>query len=419
MRKLKYLSLSLPALLSAGLLMAQNNTDEKNTKKEIVEKEINQEMSVDKNSDILIEAESRTIEIKTWDQPKVKLSTKISFSGTSEMKDEEWFDRLNVSLKTLGSSVRILAKPGYNFSSYSYSGGSVKNVRIVNEDGVPLGKGRSAVTVYVPRDAKLEIDNKYGNIKVDGNLGMLKLISTNGNVEAGNIEKFSLRSKYGNVLAGDIKNADVEIMNGHFTAKNIDRLDIDSKYASVEAVKIQDATVRSTNDDYDVDEAGSVQGRKAYGSFRINTLKKAIDMEGGNADIKIRNIASTTETVKINNKYADLRLPVRDLKAYQVDMQGRYNTVYASFEKKPVKDKDENTAGEADGATAATPATGAESQAASGNGPATTINRQRQLTRVFTSTGNDDTPAHFTARVGEGKGTVFTIVCNSCTVDFK
>ncbi len=426
MRKWQYLSLSLCALLSGNMLIAQEsgnitgggqerNTQERNAKKEFAEKEIQQEISVGKNADILIETESRSLEIKTWDQPKVKVSAKISVSGGSDLKDEDWFERLNISVKTLGSSVRILARQGV--SSYSYSG-SNGGVVLFDGDGRAAGLNRGAkrvITIYVPGDARLEAETKYGSLKLDGNIAAAKLISTSGNIEAGDIDRLTARSKYGNILVGNVKNAEIEITSGHFTAKNIDRLDIDSKYAAIEMASLKDATIRSTNDDYDIDEAGSLQGRKAYGSLRINTLKKSLDVDGANADIKLRNIATSTESIKINNKYADLRLPVRDLKAFSVDMQGKYNTVYASFEKKPVIDADQSSS-----------ATGNKTDSLVGNGSRgtgsrITVNRsggQVLVNRSFLNS-DDDTPPHFTAQVGDGKGTRFSITCNSCTVDFK
>jgi hypothetical protein len=62
------------------------------------------------------------IVIKTWDQPKVKVTTTVYYDGETKLTDEEWLEKINLSLKTLGSSVKI--KSGgvtSNGSFYSYS----------------------------------------------------------------------------------------------------------------------------------------------------------------------------------------------------------------------------------------------------------------------------------------------------------
>ena len=157
-----------------------------------------------------------------------------------------------------------------------------------------------------------------------------------------NLGKLILRSKYAIVNIGDVKNAEIEFTGGRLTAKNIDELDIDSKYSTVEMALAKKAVIRSTNDEYEFEEIGELSGHKNYGNFRITKLMQKIELEGVNADIKVRNIAPTASLVKINDKYADIRMPIKNTKNYTVDFLGAYSSVYGNFEKKslPVTDKD-------------------------------------------------------------------------------
>ena len=70
-------------------------------------KEVSQEMAVSKSADIFIENTSRNIVIKSWDQPKVKITTTVYFEGDGKLSDEEWFEKLNITLKNLGTSIKI------------------------------------------------------------------------------------------------------------------------------------------------------------------------------------------------------------------------------------------------------------------------------------------------------------------------
>ncbi|MFX6040456.1 hypothetical protein ABTE96_21035, partial [Acinetobacter baumannii] len=87
----------------------------------------------------------------------------------------------------------------------------------------------------------------------------------------------------GNVNAGNIGSAEVEFMNGRFSAKDIDDLDIDTKYSTVEAGLVKKANIRSVNDEYEIEEAGVLQGRKNYGNLRITKLTGSIELDGTNA----------------------------------------------------------------------------------------------------------------------------------------
>jgi hypothetical protein len=106
----------------------------------------------------------------------------------------------------------------------------------------------------------------------------------------------------------------------------------------------------------------------------------------------VRNILAGVETIKFNNKYADIRLPLRNLKSYTVTYVGPYSNVYANFEKKPLVIKEEKE-----------------------GGLATTLrNIQRE---VESASGGTD--SKFTATVGDGKGAKIDMKCQNCTVDFK
>src|SRR6478609_5235078 len=80
----------------------------KNFKEEdLKSKEVSKEIAVPKGGEIYIENSSRAIVLKTWDQPKVKVTTTIYYDGETKLTDDEWLEKVNLSLKTLGTSVKI------------------------------------------------------------------------------------------------------------------------------------------------------------------------------------------------------------------------------------------------------------------------------------------------------------------------
>jgi hypothetical protein len=239
-------------------------------------------------------------------------------------------------------------------------------------------------------------------VEVPDNIGDLNVDISNGNLEGVNLGKFILRAKYSNVNVGDVKTAEVEFMNGRFNAKNIDDLDIDSKSSTVEMASTKKLTLRSTNDEYEMEEAGEVRGRKNYGNLRITRLNTSLELDGANADIKIRNAGPSVSMIKLDDKYADVRIPLRNTKNYSIDFTGSYSSVYGNFEKKPVgmETKKDEPAG-----NAAPTAVGA--------------GLQRVTVLRGVSSWNDNSPSRFTAAVGDGKGLKIDMKCQNCTVDFK
>ena len=195
----------------------------------------------------------------------------------------------------------------------------------------------------------------------------------------------------------------MELINGRFTAKDAEDLDLDTKYATIEAGSVKKLMVRSTNDEYEIEEVGTITCRKNYGNLRITKLNNSMELDGTNADVKIRNIGSGLESIKINDKYADIRLPMRNVKNYNVVYHGAYSTVYAGFDKKPITDKEE---------TKSAPKGETASAAIAGT-------NRNQFVTIREHNAETDSDSHFTATVGDGKGAKLDLKCQNCTVDFK
>jgi hypothetical protein len=388
-----------------------NNSFEKRNFKDLKTKEVSMEMAAPKGGDVYIESSSRSIEVKTWEQPKVKVSTTIYYEGdATKLTDAEWFEKLNLNVKTLGNSVIVksggVGGGNYNYGGGTYSwssGGASNGVAVFDANGKNVGTAgnlKRIVTIYVPNTNKLDIDTKYADVSIANSANKVSLNITNGNAELADVANLILRSKYSNVTCGDVKMAEVEFINGRFTAKNCTEVDIDTKYSTVELGSVKKASIRSTNDEYEIDEVGSIQGRKNYGNLRITNLTGSFEMDGTNADVKVRNVAPTVNTIKVDNKYADIRLPMREVKNYALNFNGPWSTVYGNFERQAYIEPKEDTkkTEEKDGLT----------------------EQLRSIQRsVERYAGNDDSKSKFSATVGTGKGTIIDIKCQNCTVDFK
>lgn len=359
-------------------------------------KEISVEVNAGRGADVYIDNTSRTLEIKTWSESKVKVVTTVYFDGDgNKLSDEEWFEKLNIGVKSLGNSVRIKAgtlSSGGSFevmgNTYSWSSGI--------GDGNNSGTKRM-ITIYVPKDNKLEIESKYSDITIDDNINKLTADITNGNLDVQDVNGLTLRSKYANVSSGNLQTAEVEFTNGHFSTKEVGEIDLDTKYSTVDIASANKINLVSTNDDYDIEEVSDIQGQKNYGNLRISKLNKSIEMDGTNADIKVRSISPSTETIKFDNKYADIRLPLRNVKNYTINYIGAYSTVYGNFEKKPYTGKAFKMS----------------------SSLKETLAEKMKALNESTNGDDDNSNNKFSASVGDGRGTEIDMRCQNCTVDFK
>ena len=422
-----------PALLLAGTLITAGSMNAR--AQQTLTKEISQEVPSQKGSLIRIVTASRKVSIKSWDQSKVKVTVELTYDTSYPRKnraDADWFEDMGINIKPFSNRVDILTGSGAFAVSNVYRTSPKDKEVIVFGQSNPIKKkglattirnsqslegvtvkgfaGRPAIrimSIMVPTGCKLDIENKYGDVVIGMNVDEAKLEVSNGALDAQDIKDLKLTGNYCNANLGNIDKAEVEFNNGTFRAQTINDLDMDSKSSSIEYEKGNYLYVRSQADHYTIDAIDKVDGRKVYGSIRIGQLNNSFDLEGNNVDIKFRNIGTDVSLIKINNKYGDLRLPVKSLKNYYVDFIGDYSSVFAPFQKEVVKEEEKKKKeGEGD------PLKEVE---VTGYG-----NTRYKLSTTTAGIG-EVAPRHFTSTNGDTKGkhTRIELTCHSCTVDFK
>jgi len=468
------------AFISANMLRAQPgqatangiatpNKPEVVDEKRLKSKEVSIETTCAPSATIFVENSYRNITIKTASDNKVKLVTTVYFDQESKLTDAEWFDKINIELK--GTANQIVVKS----DNYSYASGSsvfAKNKTLFSSNAQTYARlasstdrlnsisglqfsGKSTnkkqeLTIYVPTGVRLDVESKYADVNVLNPVKDIKVKMNNASLMMQDADHASIVTQYGNINAGNIKSAEIEISNGRMSTKNIDKLDIDSKYSSIEFGSSNTVKIRSVNDQYEIDEVTDMVGRKDYGNLRITSLKNSIDLIGSNADLKIRSIEATASLIKLDNKYADLRLPVYNLKNYNVDFDGQYSSVYAPFEtveipketastntdvkSKTVSSQSNIKEVKIDGKTYITDTTSVLSDGTNltttsdkyGKHKAYTITGYGTLNQgdiLYGSGGNfgDGKNSRFKTDVGDTKGkhTSFQLTCINCTLDFK
>lgn len=375
-------------------------------KDDLKSKEVSQEITTSKTPEIYIDNTSRNIAIKTWDQPKVKVTTTVYFEGEGKLSDEEWFEKMNLSLKTMGSSIKIksgnVGGGNYTFNGNSFGWTGQGGVAVFNAEGMNIGtKGNTKrlVTIYIPAGSKLDVESKYADVQISGSLGTASIDLANGNLDAENFSKLMLHSKYSNVSVGNVAYAEIEFMNGRFSAKSLEDADLDTKYSTIEAALVKKAVFRSTNDEYEFEEAQELRGRKNYGNMRITRLSNSFELDGTNADIKIRNIDAGASLIRVDNKYADIRLPLKQVKNFNIRYNGPYSSVYGNFEKTAIPDE--------------------AKKAEKKDAPVSDAIFSRIPQELRFAGERNNIENRFTASGGDGKGLKIELSCQNCTVDFK
>ena len=354
---------------------------------------------------ILIEKLNRSgLKEKIRDQNKEKVFNDQDLRSLQELKSMDYMKLWADSIKIMMPRIELMPKINNQIREGIKIAGEMHMGNDFNFNFNMHMGNKSSLVVYVPANVKLDLENQYGNINIADDYKDVSINLNNGSLDTRNIGTLKLIAKFATVNMGDVEDAEIEFENGNFTASNIKDLDVDSKSSTMEFDNCENIILRSQNDNYTVESVGKLEGRKSYGSFRLNKLNKSFNLDGQNADLRIKNMDAGVEMVKLKDRYADVRLPVKNLQNYSVNFSGNYSSVYGPFEKHIV-----------------------DQPASAEEGDKSPITISRDNGQVFVNgvqrfkTSSSENSPNFNASVGDktGRQTTFDIKCTNCTIDFK
>lgn len=309
------------------------------------QKELSVEAKIERLIKVVINNTSRNIEIKTWDEPKVKIFANIYFDGKeTNLGNEFWLEKLKVKTRLWGNKYLINIDGLPNEKNDKIN--NEESIEIYSIDGEVIKKekiNKRQLIIYVPKNNKVEIESKYSDVIVSNYINEIKVNITNGNYEMQEAKVANIDSKYANVNISKIDSVNITFINGDLTIENANCFVAETKYSNILLGNINYLTHSSTNDEVEIEQVKQITTTKNYGNLNIKNISEGISVEGINAPIQIENIQSTVKFISIDNKYANIKLPVNNCKNFTFNYKGTYSTIQNNFtNSKTIKTEGDN-----------------------------------------------------------------------------
>jgi hypothetical protein len=220
------------------------------------------------------------MEVKTWDQNRVKITVTIKVKASSESAANDVFDRI-----------------GINFTSGE---GYVKAETSIEPTGkgwrwIWIGSTSSDYSinyeVFLPASNNLDIGHRYGDLFVAAMKGRVKLDVkyVNFKVEAmGN--NSSILFGYGNGTISRAGNLNAEVSYSKLQVEEAADIQITSKYTQVNIGKAKDLNTTTRYDTYIINQIGDLKNSGAYDNFKVNSAA-SIDFNSKYAGLKAEKIS--------------------------------------------------------------------------------------------------------------------------------
>jgi len=357
-------------------------------------RELAMEISCNPGDTVYINNNYKKVIIRVVPHQRLRLSTTINYREPLSLADGEILKKMGIALSRTYQSVIATVNgakpPGYRDNNDRTGLADDLTCQELNAES----NVKRSLLIELPDNVIIFLNTKYADANIENYVQYINAEILNGSLKMSSSAEAVIKSKYSTIKVDDIKKVDLNIFNSRFTGGSIIAMAIVSKSSTMQLDKCTTMKVASVSDEYNVEKAGSISGNKDFGKFYIESLKDQLVLSGANADVKINSVSLETPLIKIDSKYADLKVPVYDLKNYSICYEGSYKDVNKMS---PTTLSANKTAGVFTGASA----------------------KQDSVAATSKTTGINKTK--FEAKAGDisGKYTKVDIVCPFCNVVFN
>jgi len=281
-------------------------------------REISRSFEIDNATKLEIDNIYGNVNIMNHEVEKVDITVVIQVNIRDRNRAEEVLRMIDVAIKKEGDIISAETQINDNLS------------RLFR--GINIGGGDIEINynVYMPSDVPLTLNNKYGNIFIDG------LVSTS-----------TIDLKYGKLHANQILHNSSEPLTRLLLAysdANIQEanwINIDMKYSKLNIVEskalvmvsryskifITRGTSLVCDSKYDSFELGNFNNfviTTSYTNIKINELTGRLQTDTRYSDVMVARVPSGFESIRINNSYGNYRINIDQSASYKIDAQAKY-----------------------------------------------------------------------------------------------
>lgn len=255
------------------------------------------------------------IQVVPWDKDSVRFEIKLKVVSNKESKLDKTFDYIDFDFKS--TKYYVIAQ-----TVFVGKGTFWNEISDVASNLFSSGTRTSIdYTIYTPKNSRLKIDNKYGNIYTTDLSGSVNITLSNGDLKAHKLSgNTKLTSEFGNIDIDIVDHGDLTINYGELKVDEAGDITITSRSSDVHIKSIHKLYLDSKRDKLYMDEVESITGKIYFSNLMIDDLSAKIDLETRYGTVDITEIGNSTETFILNTDDTDVKLNFSNDKKYLLDM---------------------------------------------------------------------------------------------------
>ncbi len=285
-------------------------------------KEYHEEYGVTENTKFNLENKFGNVDIKDWDQQKIKIDVLVTVEHSNKTTAEKLLEYINVEFDQKGDEITAKTVFDEKLNRESWSRG---------KDGKRFSID---YTVNMPKDLNLNLSNKYGDAFINELTGEALINIRYGNLKANKIMRGNVKPlskvilKYGN---GSVEESDwlsLEVKYCHkFELNKATALVVISGYSKILVDKASSIVVDSKYDNFTIGEVSNFVAESGYTGYSFEKVTKKLSLINKYGNCNVATIPETFEEIEIDSKYGTVKLGIDPGASYQLNGEAGYGKI--------------------------------------------------------------------------------------------
>lgn len=272
-----------------------------------VQKLVEQTYSVSANPILEMEGKYSDYIITAWDQQQIDFKVKITVKSDNKEKLTAKINSIDVYFEKTGN--KVMSKTIFGDYPYKTFNGSMS----------------IKYYVQVPKDVFMELETKYGDIKVDTVYKKFEVDIKYGDLKADNLlDISSIDVKYGNVIINNAKTIKLEMGYSDANITKCEQLDGDLKYSNIYISELGHGMLENKYTTVKIDKVDFIGfDDNAYSDLTVRNVTNTLGAELRYTDLSA-SVTSLVPKVHIDAQYSDVVLTLNKDASFYYNMDSSY-----------------------------------------------------------------------------------------------
>ena len=311
-------TLKFRAVLVLGVLLGISTTLA-HARQEVA-RDYHEEFNAGADTKLVLSNKYGSIDVKDWDQQKIVVDVVVSVKHSNEEKAQKLLENIDIKFSSDGNVVKVETVINDKFSRINWNDDNTFEINY---------------SVQMPRDANLDLHNKYGNVFISELAGHTQIEVKYGKLTVNKLSRGNEKPLNTLTLAYSSGSSISECgwikSNMKYSKLTIDKAKAIVAYSSYSKLNVGNASSIVVEGKYDGYEFGTLTNlvmNTSYSGIKMEVLEKKLSVVARYTDFRIENMPATFESIDIESRYGNIRVGLDPQASYKLDGEAGYSKIY-------------------------------------------------------------------------------------------